>query len=41
LVKVSRLSPPALVDVRAEALKLEKHAHTVSRNLYGRTLPAN
>jgi len=41
LVKVSRLTPPALAEAHAEALKLEKHAYTVSRNLYGQTLPAN
>jgi hypothetical protein len=41
LVKVSRLNPPTLAEARAEALKLEKHADTVSRNLYGQTLPAN
>jgi hypothetical protein len=31
--------PPALAEARAAALKLEKHAYTVSRNLYGGRFP--
>ena len=41
LVKVSRLDAAALAQVRVEALKLERHAYTVSRNLYGKTPPAS
>jgi hypothetical protein len=41
LVKVSRLSAAALAQARAAALKLERHANTVSRNLYGQTPPAS
>jgi len=40
LVKVHRLDAKGLADVRAEALKLEKRAYKVSKNLYGRTPPA-
>jgi hypothetical protein len=40
LVKVARLDPQALAQVRAEALKLEKHAYTVSKDVYGRTAPS-
>lgn len=40
LVKATRLDVQALAQVRAEALKLEKHAYTVSRDVYGRTAPS-
>jgi hypothetical protein len=40
LVKVVRLSPAALMKVRAEALKLEKNAYKISKEVYGRTPPA-
>jgi hypothetical protein len=41
LVKVSRLDAAALAQARAAALKLERHAYAVSRNLYGKTPPAS
>jgi hypothetical protein len=40
LVDVIRLSPKALQKVRAEALALERRAYQVSKNVYGRTAPA-
>jgi len=40
LVKVEQLSPEALAEVRAEALKLEKHAYEVSKDVYAHTPPA-
>jgi hypothetical protein len=40
LVKVVRLSPAALMKVRAAALKLEKNAYRISKEVYGRTPPA-
>lgn len=39
LTKVSQLSPKALADARAEALKLEKHAYQISKKVYARTAP--
>jgi hypothetical protein len=41
LTKVVKLSPQGLAEVRAEALKLEKHAYEVSKDVYGRTAPAH
>jgi hypothetical protein len=40
LVKLVQLSAEALADVRAEALKLEKHAYTLSKDVYAHTSPA-
>jgi hypothetical protein len=40
LVKLVQLSAEALADVRAEALKLEKRAYTVSKDVYAQTSPA-
>jgi hypothetical protein len=40
LVKVEQLSPAALAEVRAEALKLEKSAYARSKNVYAKTPPA-
>jgi hypothetical protein len=40
LVKIEYLNPEALAQVRAEALKLEKHAYEASREVYGQTPPA-
>jgi hypothetical protein len=40
LSKVVQLSPAALAEVRAQALKLERRAYKVSKGLYGRTPPA-
>lgn len=40
LVKLVQLSAEALADVRAEALKLEKRAYTVSKDVYAHTSPA-
>jgi hypothetical protein len=39
LAKVVRMSDAALAQARSEALKLEKHAYKVSKNVYGRTAP--
>jgi hypothetical protein len=39
LVKIERLSLEALAEVRAEALRLEKHAYEISKDVYGSTLP--
>jgi hypothetical protein len=40
LVKVVRLGPQALAEVRRDALKLEQHAYQVSKDVYGRTPPS-
>ena len=40
LVDVLHLGPEALAEVRAEALKLETSAYKNSKNVYGRTAPA-
>jgi len=40
LVQVVRLDPKALAEVRAKALELEKSAYKNSKNVYGRTPPA-
>ncbi len=40
LVKVDQLNADALAAARAEALKLEKHAYEVSKDVYGQTSPA-
>jgi hypothetical protein len=40
LVKLVQLSAEALADVRAEALKLEKRAYTLSKDVYAQTSPA-
>jgi hypothetical protein len=40
LVGFSKLDDAALAKARADALDLEKHAYVVSKNLYGRTTPA-
>lgn len=40
LVDLVQLSPEALAEVRAEALKLEERAYMVSKDLYGHTPPA-
>jgi hypothetical protein len=40
LSKVVQLSPSALAEARNEALKLERSAYKVSKDLYGRTAPA-
>ena len=40
LVKVVHLAPDALAKVRAAALALEKHAYAVSKDVYGKTEPA-
>lgn len=37
LTKVAQLGPAALAKVRQEALKLEKHAYVISKNVYART----
>jgi hypothetical protein len=39
LTKVVKLSPSALAQARAAALKLEKHAYQISKKVYGRTTP--
>lgn len=39
LTKVIRMSDAALAAARSEALKLEKHAYQISKNVYGRTAP--
>lgn len=39
LIKVRRLRPGGLAFVRREALKLEKRAYQVSKDLYGKTPP--
>ena len=40
LVKIETLSPAALAEVRAKALELEKSAYLRSKDVYGRTPPA-
>jgi hypothetical protein len=40
LVEVTQLSPEALAETRAKALELEKSAYQISRDVYGRTPPA-
>ena len=40
LTEVAQLGPEALARVRAEVLELEKRAYTISRDVYGRTPPA-
>jgi hypothetical protein len=40
LVKLVQLSAEALADVRAAALKLEKRAYTLSKDVYAHTSPA-
>ncbi|RMD96903.1 MAG: hypothetical protein D6814_10540 [Calditrichaeota bacterium] len=40
LVDFMMLGPETLAQVRARALKLEKHAYEVSKNVYGRTPPS-
>ena len=40
LVRVEQLGPAALAEVRAEALKLEKRAYKISKNVYAHTPPA-
>jgi hypothetical protein len=40
LVKLVQLSAEAIADVRAEALKLEKRAYTLSKDVYAHTSPA-
>jgi hypothetical protein len=40
LVKVRRLSPGALAEVRKEALKLDRRAYRSKKDIYGRTPPA-
>jgi len=39
LVKVVRLGPKAMADARAAALKQERNAYKVSKNVYARTTP--
>jgi hypothetical protein len=39
LVKVERLSPEALAEVRAKALLLEKSAYKISKSVYAHTPP--
>ena len=40
LTELSQLGPPALAKARAGALKLEKSAYKISKNVYSRTSPA-
>jgi hypothetical protein len=40
LVRLVQLSPEALADVRAAALKLEKRAYALSKDVYAHTSPA-
>jgi hypothetical protein len=40
LVEVVQLSPAALAEARAEALKLEQHAYKISESVYAHTSPA-
>lgn len=40
LVEISQLGPEALAKARAAALKLERSAYKVSKDVYGRTPPA-
>ena len=41
LSKLLRLSPAALAQVRQAALRLDRHAYTVGKAVYGRTAPAH
>jgi len=40
LTKLSQLGPEALAKARAKALKLERSAYKISKNVYGRTSPS-
>jgi hypothetical protein len=40
LVNLTQLSPEAMAEVRRQALKLEQRAYVISKDLYGRTAPA-
>ena len=40
LVRIEKLSPKAIDEVRAKALKLEKSAYVQSKNVYAKTAPA-
>jgi hypothetical protein len=40
LAKAAHLSPAALATVRAEALKMERHAYVVSKDAYAHTSPS-
>jgi len=40
LATLEQLNPEALAKARAEALKLEKHAYEVSKEVYAQTPPA-
>jgi hypothetical protein len=40
LVKLVKLSPDALAEIRAEALALEKHAYEISKDVYAHTSPS-
>ncbi len=40
LVKIEQLGPAARAQARAQALKLEKHAYEISKNVYAHTTPA-
>lgn len=40
LVKLEQLSQEAMAKVRAEAMKLERHAYKISKDVYGHTQPA-
>lgn len=40
LIEVVELGPEALAEARAEALKLEKRAYEISKNVYAQTPPA-
>jgi hypothetical protein len=39
LVKVEQLDDKAMAEVRAAAMKMEKHAYEVSKNVYANTPP--
>lgn len=39
LVEIVHLNPNELAEVRAQAIALEKHAYTVSKDIYAKTLP--
>ena len=40
LTRVAQLGPTALAEVRRDVLKLEQRAYKLSKDLYGRTPPA-
>ena len=40
LVRIEKLSPKALAELRVKALKLEKSAYATSKNVYAKTAPA-